>query len=207
MQEERVRRQTERTKTLGSGAAREMLVMGIEPTTISTPSRRDSESSFENIGSSWFGGAASSMIASTLGAPTPSTSNPQTTKYSLPPDDSYDLSSDDDDDVELSSSQIQLFESENAQMLRQVEDNLAAVHQAESRLLEISALQMKLVEQLTIQNEQTETIYDDAIATTEMVEKGNVQLREARRRMRDSRMWILLFLIGASLSLLFLHYY
>jgi syntaxin 18 len=42
-----------------------------------------------------------------------------------------------------------------------------------------------------------------------MVEKGNVQLREARRRTRtrDSRKWLLAFLIGASLSLLFLHYY
>lgn len=39
------------------------------------------------------------------------------------------------------------------------------------------------------------------------VQKGNVQLREAKRRAKDSRMFILLFLIGASLSLLFLHYY
>ncbi|TFY73226.1 hypothetical protein EWM64_g10786, partial [Hericium alpestre] len=113
----------------------------------------------------------------------------------------------DEEDVELTQSQIQQFESENAQILRGVEDTLAAVQQAETRLLEISALQMELVAQLSRQTEVTDQLYEDAIATTAFVETGNVQLREARRRARDGRMWILLFLIGATLSLLFLHYY
>ena len=73
--------------------------------------------------------------------------------------------------------------------------------------MEISALQMELVAHLTKQTEQTEQLYEDAIATAATVEKGNEQLKEARRRARDGRKWILLFLIGASLSLLFLHYY
>jgi len=117
------------------------------------------------------------------------------------------ISDDDEDDVELSASQIQQFETENAQILRSAEDTLAAVQQAEARLLEISALQAELVAQLTRQTEISDKLYEDAIATSEMVDKGNVQLREARRRARDSRKWLLLFIIGASLSLLFLHYY
>jgi len=64
-----------------------------------------------------------------------------------------------------------------------------------------------LISHLTRQTELTDQLYEDAIATTAMVEKGNVQLREARRRSKDSRLFILLFLVGASLSLLFLHYY
>jgi len=88
-----------------------------------------------------------------------------------------------------------------------VQNTLQAVRQAESRLLDISALQMELVSHLTRQTELTDQLYEDAIATTSMVEKGNVQLREARRRSKDGRLFVLVFLIGASISLLFLHYY
>ena len=111
------------------------------------------------------------------------------------------------DDMELSASQIQQFETENANILRNVKETLASVQQAESRLMEISALQMELVAHLTKQSEITDQLYEDAIATSESVEKGNVQLKEARRRAKDSRLYILVFLVGASLSLLFLHYY
>jgi syntaxin 18 len=189
MQEERVRRETERTRTLGSGVTREWLdTSGIAP----GPTHPDS--------SSWFGSASSALGASWAVAqrPKPGDLDPAT------PDDDDE---DDEDDVELSASQIQQFEAENSQILRSAEDTLAAVQQAEARLLEISALQAELVAQLTRQTEVSDQLYEDAIATSEMVEKGNVQLREARRRARDGRKWLLLFLIGASLSLLFLHYY
>lgn len=185
MQEERIRRETERTRTLGSGVAREWLdVSG----TASGPSQPGS--------SSWFGSGSSALGASWA--------VPQ-----RPPPEEIDpaISDDDEDDVELSASQIQQFEAENAQILRSAEDTLAAVQQAEARLLEISALQAELVAQLTRQTEVSDQLYEDAISTSEMVEKGNVQLREARRRAGEGRKWLLSFLIGASLSLLFLHYY
>jgi len=187
MQEERIRRETERTRTLGSGVAREWLDMS---GTASGPVQPGS--------SSWFGGGSSALGASWAVPQRP------------PPEEIDPATSDDDDDeddVELSASQIQQFEAENAQILRSAEDTLAAVQQAEARLLEISALQAELVAQLTRQTEVSDQLYEDAIATSEMVEKGNVQLREARRRARDGRKWLLLFFIGASLSLLFLHYY
>ncbi|KZV60532.1 snare protein syntaxin 18/UFE1 [Peniophora sp. CONT] len=192
MQEERVRRQTERTRTLGSGAGREAAYMSIgEPSSVSDPA---------SPSGGWLGNA-SSLASSWI------TGTPSSVPSSLPPE-AFDLSSDEDeDDVELSASQIQQFESENAAILRTVEDTLAAVQQAEARLLEIGELQVELVNQLTRQTELTDQLYDDAVASAEYVERGNVQLREARRRAADSRKWILLFLIGASLSLLFLHYY
>ena len=180
MQEERVRRETERTRTLGSGVARELVGMNVD---VSQPGS-----------TSWFGSASSALGASWV-----------TPQHPPPPEELDPLGS--DDEVELTASQIQQFEAENAQILRSAEDSLAAVHQAEARLLEISALQAELVAQLTRQTEVSDQLYGDAIATSEMVEKGNVQLREARRRARDGRKWLLLFLIGASLSLLFLHYY
>src|SRR6266702_991239 len=182
MQEERVRRETERTRTLGSGVARELVGMNADASQLGS--------------TSWFGSASSAFGASWVAPQHP------------PPEELDPLGSDDEDDeVELSASQIQQFETENAQILRSAEDSLAAVQQAEARLLEISALQAELVAQLTRQTEVSDQLYEDAIATSEMVEKGNVQLREARRRARDGRKWLLLFLIGASLSLLFLHYY
>ncbi|KAI0295315.1 hypothetical protein B0F90DRAFT_1201332 [Multifurca ochricompacta] len=87
-----------------------------------------------------------------------------------------------------------------AQILRSAEDTLAAVQQAEARLLEISALQAELVFQLIRQTEISDQLYENAITTSEMVEKGNIQLRETRRRARDGRKWLLVFLIGVSCS-------
>jgi syntaxin 18 len=197
MQEERVKRQLERSKTLGSGAAREALNMGADPLF-------NAEEPERTGGSSWLGGASSSLIAATIGAPSPSeTHRSPTAKFSeIPPP-----SDDEDDDIELSASQILQFETENANILRNVQDTLESVQQAESRLMDISALQMELVQHLTRQTELTDQLYEDAIATTSTVEKGNVQLKEAKRRGNDGRLFILVFLIGASFSLLFLHYY
>ncbi|KAH9020876.1 hypothetical protein EDB84DRAFT_1580989 [Lactarius hengduanensis] len=161
MQEERVRREIERTRTLGSGVARELVGTNVGA---SQPGS-----------TSWFGSASSALGASWV------------TPQHAPPEELDPLGSDDEDDEE--------------------EDSLATVQQAEARLLEISALQAELIAQLTRQTEVSDQLYEDAIATSEMVEKGNIQLREARRRARTVGSGLLLFLIGASLSLLFLHYY
>jgi syntaxin 18 len=154
------------------------------------------------VAGGWLGEASSSLASSFMGSSSSSVP-PPVVSAPLP----EELETDSDDDIELSESQIQQFESENSQLLQTVQDTLESVQQAEARLLDISALQAELVTHLTQQTELTDQLYDDAIATTSTVEKGNVQLREAKRRARDSRKWILLFLIGASLSLLFLHYY
>ncbi|KAJ7228757.1 snare protein syntaxin 18/UFE1 [Mycena pura] len=201
MQEERVKRQLERSKTLGSGAAREALIMDADP--LFNPEQQPDSAG----GSSWLGGASSSLIAATIGAPLPSDTHrpaPSSAKLNDIPPPSDD---EDDEEIELSASQILQFETENANILRSVQDALESVQQAESRLMDISALQMELVTHLTRQTELTDQLYEDAIATTSTVEKGNVELKEAKRRAKDSRLFILVFLIGASLSLLFLHFY
>jgi len=198
MQEERVKRQLELTKTLGSGVAREAAILGAG----------DSFVEVEQPTGGGSGGWLASSLAATIGAPLTNESSrspPYINPGELqPPPDDLD---DDEEEIELSQSQIMQFESENANILRTVQDTLESVQLAESRLMDISALQMELVTHLTRQTELTDQLYEDAIATTSTVEKGNIQLREAKRRAKDSRLFILLFLIGASLSLLFLHYY
>ncbi|KAI0750900.1 snare protein syntaxin 18/UFE1 [Daedaleopsis nitida] len=220
MQEERMKRQLERTRTLGSGAAREAAFLGgsmhsagLAGSNLTPPSPAESSAS-----GSWLGGAsnlASSFAASIGSSSAAATFEPSHSASTIKPGmmggagsvrDEW-LSETDEEELELSASQIQRFEEENANILQNVQDTLASVQQAETRLMEISALQMELVAHLTKQTEQTEQLYEDAIATAATVEKGNEQLKEARRRARDGRKWILMFLVGASLSLLFLHYY
>ncbi|KAK7049606.1 hypothetical protein VNI00_005637 [Paramarasmius palmivorus] len=196
MQEERVKRQLERSKTLGSGAA-------FEAQGFSDAQRNPRQQSPGAGPSSWLGEASSNLIAATIGAPSP---DKYSTQPTLTPSE-FSASDDEADDLELSASQILQFETENANILREVQDKLESVQQAEARLMEISALQMELVSHLTAQTELSDQLYEDAIATTSTVEKGNEQLREAKRRMKDGRLFILVFLIGASMSLLFLHYY
>jgi len=199
LQEERVKRQLERTRTLGSGAAQEALTMTrqysgsnnrlSEPPNIKTP-----------------GGWLENTIAATIGAT--SIQEPQRKIPTYPSSASANISEDDDDDeIELTASQILQFEQENANILKSVQDTLESVQQAESRLVDISALQMELITHLTRQTELTDQLYEDALATTSTVEKGNEQLKEAKRRAKDGRLFLLVFLIGASMSLLFLHYY
>ncbi|KDN51090.1 hypothetical protein RSAG8_00719, partial [Rhizoctonia solani AG-8 WAC10335] len=121
-----------------------------------------------------------------------------------PPEDSED---DDYDDLELSASQILQFEQENAVLLRSMEDTLASVKVAESRLLDISALQTELVANLTRQTEAIDHMYDEAIGSKGDVSRANVQLRKARENQADSRIFLIVFLLGASTALLFIHWY
>lgn len=207
MQEERIKRQTERARTLGSGAAKEVAEFRMDDL---------ARSQNQPNQGSWLGGISgpSSLASSLASSLTGSTINYGSSQSTLrqplhqpTPSDDSGLSDDDTDEIELTPSQILQFETENANILRSVQDTLASVQLAESRLLDISALQMELVTHLTRQTEITEQLHEDAIAASSMVDKGNDQLREARRRAKDGRMFILLFLFGASLALLFLHFY
>lgn len=197
LQEERIRRQLERTRSLGSGAAQEVLVMQSQPQNRTS----SSHSSLTGTGppASWLGTTIGAAIGASYG-PSSQDSQHKTTTLT----ESWLV---EDDEIELSASQIMQFETENASILKNVQDTLESVQQAEARLRDISTLQIELVTRLTQQTELTDQLYEDALTATSTVEKGNEQLKEAKRRAKDGRIFILVFLIGASFSLLFLHYY
>ncbi|KZT62895.1 hypothetical protein CALCODRAFT_425438 [Calocera cornea HHB12733] len=170
MQEERVRRQLERARSLGG----------------EVPGSRD-------------GGPGEGVVRRFDATAVPRHPSLRTT--------SAYTASGEEDDAPLTAEQAQLFELENASILRSAENVLAQVQRAESSLHDISALQSELVHHLTVQSEMTDRLYEEAMSTQREVERGNDQLRKARERGGDARRWLLVFLIGASLALLFVHYY
>jgi len=107
----------------------------------------------------------------------------------------------------LSAAQIQQFESQNTTLLTQMQSQLTSVLSAEKSLLEISTLQTELVRHLVTQTEMTDRLYDEAVGSVGEVGRANEQLRKARRRGEEGRLFLLVFLVGASLALLFLNWY
>jgi syntaxin 18 len=90
---------------------------------------------------------------------------------------------------QLSPVQLQALESENSALLENMESTLSSVLSAERSLLEISSLQTELVKNLVQQTEITDRLYEEAVGSEE------------------GRMFLLIFLLGASLALLFLDWY
>lgn len=105
-------------------------------------------------------------------------------------------------DALLSKEQIQQFESESSALLQEANSQLASIEKAQTSLLEISNLQSELAVHLTQQMEITDKLWEDSVLVSGRVEEGNKQLRQARDRNREGRIWLLVFLIGASFSLL-----
>ena len=108
---------------------------------------------------------------------------------------------------QLSAEQIQQFASENNTLLEHMQSQLSSVLSAEKSLLEISALQTELVKHLMQQTEMTDKLYDEAVGSVGEVGKANEQLRKARQRGKEGRLFLLIFLLGASVALLFLDWY
>ncbi|KAJ9121936.1 hypothetical protein QFC24_004518 [Naganishia onofrii] len=112
-----------------------------------------------------------------------------------------------DTPLHLTDSQIQQFSSENTDLLESMQSTLDTVLHAERSLLEISQLQTTLITHLASQTETIERLYEDANEAIGSVGQANVQLIEAKRSAGDARFFLLVFLIGASMALLFLDWY
>lgn len=107
----------------------------------------------------------------------------------------------------LTADQIQQFEAEESALLKATQSDLESLKTAESSLLEIASLQSQLAMHLTQQAELTDKLWEEAITVSGEVDRGNKQLKKAKERGRDSRMWLLIFLFMSSFTLLFLDYY
>ena len=57
------------------------------------------------------------------------------------------------------------------------------------------------------QTEITDRLYDEAVGSVGDVGQANEQLKKAKQRNQDGRMFLLIFLLGASMALLFLDWY
>lgn len=110
-------------------------------------------------------------------------------------------------DSQLSAEQVQQFALENNALVEHMENQLTSVLAAEKSLLEISTLQSELVRHLAQQTEMTEMLYDQAVGSVGDMGKANEQLKQARQRGKEGRLFLLIFLLGASFALLFLDWY
>lgn len=167
MQEERVKRRAERSRTLGGGAERE---------------------------------AAQMQVIDKARDRGPAVSVPSTA-FSIVAPDELPI------EAQLSSAQLQQFESENNALLDHMQSQLDSVLAAEKSLLEISNLQTELVKHLAQQTEITDRLYDEAIGSVAEMGKANQQLKQAKERSGEARLFLIIFLLGASFALLFLNWY
>ena len=103
--------------------------------------------------------------------------------------------------------QLQLYQSENNQMIQDFENQLDKVRTVQSKLMEIAELSSELQQHLQHQTEMTDRLMEEAVDTTRDVTKGNEQLTQAKRRNATYRIYIVTILMTLSFTLLFLDYY
>jgi syntaxin 18 len=86
------------------------------------------------------------------------------------------------DTTELTRDQLQMFESENADLLQYYEGQMEQISQAERSILEISELHSTLHANLAQQSEHIEQLVQESYDTTENLGKGNQELKRASER-------------------------
>lgn len=179
LQEERSKRREERGRSLGGQAGKEAARLGV--------------------------GKTGPVSVSWLNNLLPKQQQDGTSSYST----SVIPTGNEESSVEsqLSPAQLQLLESENSALLENMESTLSSVLSAERSLLEISSLQSELVKNLVQQTELTDRLYEEAVGSVGEMRNAGKQLQQAKKRGEEGRMFLLIFLLGASMALLFLDWY
>lgn len=86
------------------------------------------------------------------------------------------------DTTELTKDQLQMFESENADLLQYYENQMEQISQAERSILEISELHSTLHANLAQQSEHIEQLVQESYDTSANLGKGNQELKRASER-------------------------
>lgn len=130
----------------------------------------------------------------------------------------------------LNADDIQMFESENVQLLNNLKGLSDEVEQIEKSVVDIARLQEIFTEkvnvlisfvtrfgecmltmfdhlQVTTQQHDIERIVTTVVGATENIKDANEQIKQAMQRNAGLRVWVLFFLIVMSFSLLFLDWY
>ncbi|ORY59745.1 snare-complex protein syntaxin-18 N-terminus-domain-containing protein [Pseudomassariella vexata] len=129
-------------------------------------------------------GAEAASLGSLQEPGSPSSSSKRKASESLPPWESQTYNPADD----LTEEQVQIFMKENNDMLKHYESTLDQVRTAEKSLIEISELQTQLVNNLATQSAHIEQLVADSFKTTENVEGGNKQLKQATKKTSTAKL-------------------
>ncbi|XP_037034121.1 syntaxin-18 [Bradysia coprophila] len=108
---------------------------------------------------------------------------------------------------EISAEDIQMFESENVQLYRELKGLSDEVEQIEKNVVDIARLQEIFTEKVSEQKTDIERIANTVVGATENVKDANEQIKQAIQRNAGLRVWVLFFLLVMSFSLLFLNWY
>lgn len=108
---------------------------------------------------------------------------------------------------ELSTEDVQMFESENEQLYNELNTITEEVKQIESKVVHIAELQEVFTEKVLAQDHDLEKLVTTVVGSTENVKEANEQIRQAIQRNAGLRVWLLFFLLVMSFSLLFLDWY
>ncbi|KAG6452031.1 syntaxin-18 [Manduca sexta] len=111
------------------------------------------------------------------------------------------------DEGELSAEELQMFESENVQLLNELNSMTEEVKQIESKVLHIAELQEIFTEKVLQQEQDIDRISNTVVGATENVKDANEQIKQAIQRNAGLRVYVLFFLLVMSFSLLFLDWY
>jgi t-SNARE complex subunit (syntaxin) len=119
-----------------------------------------------------------------------------------------DEAEDEAEDASLwSKEEEQVFALENQALANKLNTMATQVRTIEQRLAEIAALQDTLMIHVMEQEQQIETIYQEAMSTTENVRGANSQLESVIRRGVSFRLTMLLILLVLSFALLFIDWF
>jgi len=111
------------------------------------------------------------------------------------------------EEFHFTAEETQIFEEENDALYNQMNSLVKEIRDIEGRVMEIGQLQEIFHEKVLSQSDQIDTIHNTAISTTENVNDGNEQIREAIKNSATFRVWVLFFLVMCTFSLLFLDWY
>ncbi|KAJ6636382.1 Syntaxin-18 [Pseudolycoriella hygida] len=108
---------------------------------------------------------------------------------------------------EISAEDIQMFESENVQLYKELRGLSDEVEQIEKNVVDIARLQEIFTEKVSEQKADIDRIANTVVGATENVKDANEQIKQAIQRNAGLRVWVLFFLLVMSFSLLFLNWY
>ncbi|XP_053611255.1 syntaxin-18 [Plodia interpunctella] len=111
------------------------------------------------------------------------------------------------DEGPLSAEELQMFESENIQLLNDLNSMTEEVRQIETKVLHIAELQEIFTEKVLQQEQDIDRIANTVVGATENVKDANEQIKQAIQRNAGLRVYILFFLLVMSFTLLFLDWY